>query len=181
MKKITAFFLGIFALSVFAFDNDVHAAKQIGKPEAPIGFDEEGGENDTSMVNLKITKISDYPMLQPYTYPTMSIMGAGEWDLIGDETFRNNTSIYNSGGGNLRLVINQPTNGGLFPTNYMYNLKEDDPLWQATIDSFYLPGQGIFEVEFNVSGFVDGDNNKAEVFLQKLNMTSTDVYVQFWD
>lgn len=131
---------------------------------------EEDGLNDQSTVNLKITKISDNPI---------SPLGAGTWDPLGYSDFKSSSKVFYSGGGNIKIYITQPAGAG---PDWWYKLYEDDSIDDDLVSSFYLPNQaGTWVVEFNVSSFVDGDNNKAELFLTKLYYPTVTVYTEWWD
>ncbi|MGE9880301.1 hypothetical protein [Bacillus velezensis] len=133
----------------------------------------EDGLNDESSVQPKIRKISDDISL-------FSLLGAGEWDYLGSSTFKTRSKTFYSGGGDLGIQISQPYIGPGF--TWQYKLVEEDPVINDTVSRFTLANQkGTYEVVFNVRSFVDGDNKKAELHLEKLTNPATSVSTKWWD
>lgn len=128
------------------------------------------GENDQSTVNIQIKKVAPF-----------SVMGAGEWDYIGYSSFSSQSKTFYSGGGNVKILIKQPGIGPGF--TWQYKLVEDDPYtFDDTVADFRLPnGAGTYEVTYNVSSFVDGDNKKAELYLKKLTNPTYSVGSEWYD
>lgn len=152
---------------------------------------EKDGINDQSNVDIKITKVSDDPnLISPLetgfsvsslgTKDLISPLGAGEWDYLGYSEFKSQSKTFYSGGGNLRILIAQPYIGPGF--KWLYKLVEEDPVINDTVSTFELPNSsGTYAVDFNVSSFVDGDNNKAELHLNKLTNPTTIVATEWYD
>lgn len=154
----------------------------------------EDGVNDPSTVDLQVRRVLDKPIPELYYLgdeapPTASSlvsasslmpMGAGEWDFLGTSTFKLSSREFLSGGGDLLIFITQPYTG---PSGvWHYRLLEVDPVINDTIASFKNANvPGLYEVKFNVRSFVDGDNGKAEVKLQKLNYATTSVTTEWYD
>ncbi|TXK87138.1 hypothetical protein FVE24_18430, partial [Parageobacillus sp. SY1] len=127
------------------------------------------GINDQSTVNIRITPISD----------SVSILGAGTWDYLGSSTFYVTSQTFYSGGGDLKIIIKQPYIGPGY--KWLYKLVEEDTVLNDTVATFEIPNDGkTYEVVFDVRSFVDGDNGKAELYLEKLTnlqySVSTDWY-----
>ncbi|MFJ5966184.1 hypothetical protein [Bacillus sp. NPDC093026] len=133
----------------------------------------EDGVNDQSSVQLKVRKISnDFDLITP--------MGAGEWDYLGSSTFYRQSKTFYSGGGDLGIQIKQPYIGPGF--TWRYKLVEEDPIFNDDVSYFTLSNQGgTYEVIFNVRSFVDGNNKKAELHLEKLTNPATKVSTKWWD
>ena len=107
-------------------------------------------------------------------------MGAGEWDYLGSSTFYQKSRTFYSGGRDLGIHIKQPYIGPGF--TWMYKLVEEDPVLNDTVSRFTLSNQGgTYEVVFNVRSFVDGDNKKAELHLEKLTNPAYSVSTKWWD
>ncbi|MEC1408960.1 hypothetical protein [Bacillus halotolerans] len=133
----------------------------------------EDGINDPSSVNLRITKISDS------TSP-IGVLGAGEWDYLGSSTFKSQSKTFYSGGGDLRILITHPSTGPGF--KWSYKLVEEDPVMNDTVSSFTLDKSGgTYQLDFDVRGFTDGDNKKAELHLEKLTNPLTSVTSKWYD
>lgn len=176
MKKIlltAGLMLGFFIFS--ANVNSTHAsASEIESPNVENGQIIESTVLKNG-VTREIIKISDDPYAN-----VMMPMGAGVWDLIGDDLFKSRSKTVYSHGGDFKLIIHQYTYSG---TLYMYKLVEEDPLLDLAVDNFTgLKSVGTFEVVYRgISGWVDGTNGTAELHLEKLTYPFDDVYVQFWD
>ncbi|MEK9197052.1 hypothetical protein ACH0B5_17935 [Ureibacillus sp. 179-F W5.1 NHS] len=132
-----------------------------------------------------IRRISDSPSVEManlslksnYNNTGISLLGAGEWDLIGDEFVGSKSSIYPSHGGDYRVTIVQSKFGP-----YLYSLREHDPLLDTTVKNFKFSGAGFYEMIFpDISGYCDGDNGQAEFFIYKSTMQSTKDLITFWD
>jgi hypothetical protein len=139
------------------------------------------GINDESSVNIKITKINKIPQRPNQDNPnTITPLAAGDWDYLGSSTFASQSKVFYSGGGNFKVYIEQPYKGPGF--QWHYKLVEDDPDFDDTVKSFELPNEyGYYQVDFSVGSFVDGDNAKAELYMQKLTNPTTSVYSDWWD
>ncbi|EOR20824.1 MULTISPECIES: hypothetical protein [Bacillales] len=169
----TLFIFGIFILGYSsqanAMTEETNDLEEIDPIVAQDG--DEDGINDQSSVNIQIKKVSDN-LIVPF--------GAGQWDYIGKSSFKTVSKTFYSGGGDLLIYINQPYEGPAF--KWLYKLVEDDPAIDDTVSNFELPNKGgTYEVKFNVRSFVDGDNKKAELRLQKLTMPTTTVDTEWWD
>ncbi|MEG7335490.1 hypothetical protein [Bacillus sp. 0102A] len=189
MKKI--FFVGAIVAGFFvsSFGINSVSAEEIDPIGEKIGSEDgrtdvldpvvakdgpEDGINDQSTVQPKIKKISDNVSL-------FSVLGAGEWDYLGSSTFKTRSKTFYSGGGDLGIQISQPYIGpGI---SWQYKLVEEDPVpFDDTVSRFSLSNQkGTYEVVFDVRSFVDGDNKKAELHLEKLTNPLTSVSTKWWD
>ncbi|WP_445486563.1 hypothetical protein [Niallia sp. 03133] len=185
MKK----FIFITSISFFSFlitsnntfASEVEDSKEeiVKKSEDPVVANDglQDGKNDPSSVNRKITKISDDPY---FLQKQMVTFGANEWDLIGSDFVKTYSKVFYSGGGDLKMYIVQPNVGPGF--RWLYQLMEEDPTIDDNIDNFELPNSpGVYELIWNVRSYVDGDNNKAEIYLKRNSMTTQTVTIEVWD
>ncbi len=187
MKKLFLMSLLLVGSTVFAdgakaAETEVKASSQ--KDSETIYFD----ENQELLItdDVIIRKISDNPIdiklanLSPkynHNYSDIVITGAGEWDLLGDETVGATSGIYPSRGGDYRVVVSQSKFGP-----YLYALKEDSPGISLTVKNFNFSGTGTFEMIFrDISGYCDGSDGLAEFYIFKSTMQSTKDYISFWD
>lgn len=186
-------FLGfLLAGGSFLFYNDAEAAELSNSTEEQQGEQSEVEtiyftEDQDILItdDVIIRRISDTPSVEMaklslksnYINTGISVLGAGEWDLIGDEFVGGRSSIYPSHGGDYRVVVNQSKYGP-----YLYSLKEQDTYFNTNVKSFDFSGAGVYEMIFpNISGYCDGDDGLAEFFIHKSTMTSTADYISFWD
>lgn len=136
-------------------------------------------ETEHPIIVPKIGKVSDYIN---YFNNIIVPFGAGEWDYLGSSTsstFKSKSKIFNSGGGDLLIHITQPISGS---AKWLYKLYEEDTAWDWEISSFELPNEaGTFEVIFDVRNAVDGDNNKAKLYLSKLTYPFDSVVTDWYD
>lgn len=201
MKKVLIITSFLLLLGAFSISTNTHASERedngtISKVDISTENSEvldpvvaadgpEDGINDSSTVNFRLIKISDVPIL-PGGYKAtpqlglVSPMGAGEWDKIGNDYFSSRSKTFYSGGGDLMIEITQFRNGN--GTKWLYKLMEEDPVWNDTVKSFELPQEkGTWIMKFDVRTWVDGDNNKAELYLEKLTYPLDDVYTVWYD
>ncbi|WP_312475271.1 hypothetical protein [Neobacillus sp.] len=186
MKKILftvgfLFVFGVFVINV----NSTHASAAEIEPQGTDSqeIDFQNAKNGKIIestvldngVTREIIKISDDPNAN-----VIMPMGAGVWDLIGDDLFKSRSKTVYSHGGDFKLVIHQYKYNG---TLYMYKLVEEDPLLDFAVDNFTGPKSvGTFEVVYRgIDGWTDGSDGLAELHLAKLTYPFDDVYVQFWD
>ncbi|MDP1420380.1 hypothetical protein Q8G35_18820 [Peribacillus simplex] len=173
------FVFGLF-LSNFSIHANAMDAEMIVPKEGP---EEEGGINDQSSVDIKITKISDVKITKisddVLLNNVMSTQSAG-WNYIGYDAFYGTSKTFYSGGGNLRILIAQPYTGPSI--RWLYKLVEEDPLATQTVKPFELPNSsGTYTIDFNVDSYKDGDNNKAELRLLKLTVPASQVATEWYD
>lgn len=145
------------------------------KPEIEMLNDgESDGENNTEEITVTVNKISDKAIPVPE--------GSGEWDYIGHDRFTHFSANFNSGGGNVKFVLTQHYNTS---QNQQYSIREyDESNTDETLSAFSIPGyEGTWEVIISgVSNFVDGDNGKAELYVEKTNyIDTTSADVEVWD
>ncbi|EGE1848817.1 hypothetical protein DL988_23865, partial [Shigella flexneri] len=178
MKNLLVIVGALFIFGIFSLGYSSHANAMIEEKNTDIEATmdpivaqdgDEDGINDQSSVNIQIKKISNN-LIIPF--------GAGKWDYIGKSSFKTVSKTFNSGGGDLVIYIDQPYVGPGF--KWLYKLVEDDPVADDTVSNFELSNSGgTYEVKFDVRTFVDGDNKKAELRLQKLTMPTTTVNTEW--
>lgn len=145
------------------------------KPEKIVYNDGENeGQNNSEEVSVTVKKISDKPIPMP--------SGEGEWDYLGHDRFTHYSINFHSGGGNMKFHLSQSTATSQYQT---YAVREyDETNSDETLFTFSLPGStGTWEIIISgVSNFVDGDNGKAEIYLEKTNYIDQ-IYaeVDVWD
>lgn len=65
---------------------------------------------------------------------------------------------------------------------WLYKFVEEDNTFNNTVASFKLPNdEETYAVTFDVRSFVDGDNGKAELHLEKLINPLHSVYAEWYD
>ncbi|QCR33733.1 hypothetical protein [Lysinibacillus sp. SGAir0095] len=192
MRKL---FLGFLLMGgSFLFYDEVDAAElsnsteeqQVAQTEAEVETIYFTEDQDILITDdVIIRRLSDSPSVEManlslkrnYINTGISLLGAGEWDLIGDEFVGSKSSIYPSHGGDYRVSLVQSKYGP-----YLYSLREHDTLIDTTVKNFNFSGAGVFEMIFpNISGYCDGDDGLAEFFIYKSTMQSTADYISFWD
>jgi hypothetical protein len=96
---------------------------------------------------------------------TSAFAAAGSWDYLGSKNFYyssnaagNITDYVNSGGGNFKVCSNTLVTNLVVLYEYDPGSGNDDKIGYA-----YLGGGGDCEI-FSVGKYVDGDNNKAEIY-----------------
>lgn len=197
MKKllfIAGFVLSFSALSP-AFSIEASEMEPVNdepiQTEIELEVEEEGdGVNDPSTVDIQVTRISDENLLNtgqesPTSYLANQLIttyGAGEWDSLGSSTFKSNSKVFYSGGGNIKIHIYQPYIGSNF--SWKYQLREQDPMFHDTIKSWEHPNKsGTYEVILSVGSYVDdnGQAGKAELYVKKLTVATTSVTSYWWD
>jgi hypothetical protein len=108
--------------------------------------------------------------------------GAGTWDYLTYDYINTEKSIIvNSGGGDFMFIITQPNIGPGF--SWMYKVYEDDGAVGDDTVGYYSLGnysdpQAII---IDARPFVDGDNNKAEFYIEKTTVPTRSVLVEFYD
>ncbi|WP_146553234.1 hypothetical protein [Rummeliibacillus sp. SL167] len=192
-KKILVFVLS-FAIFIGMNTNNAYAStnndsvEEDNLKETPNNVNLEKGEinKNIPLAKTQIRKISDDPNYlkkQKFNFfgNTITPFGAGQWDYIGEDTFKSQSKIFHSGGGDLMIYIEQPY-GGLLGSKWWYKLYEKSPTWESVVSSFYLENEaGAYEVVFDVRDWVDGDNKKAELYLSKLFYPTESVYTIWLD
>ena len=177
MKKILLIAGLMLVFGVFSVNiNSTHAsASEIDSPNVENGQIIESTVLEDG-VTREIIKISDDPYAKIITP-----MGAGVWDLIGEDLFKSRSKTVYSHGGDFKVVIHQYKY--ISGVIYMYKLVEEDPLLELAVDNFNGPKSvGTFEVIYRgINGWVDGDDGTAELHLEKLTYPFDNVYVEFWD
>ena len=163
-------------LSGFLFSNQVEAAEIKEEPKA-IEFKFDGTTDEIIKENIIVRELQHNPHV---FNERVSIMGAGVWDYLGESTFSIESSVFPSNGGDYMVSLIHPKDK---KAKFIYELKEQDPLWSSTVERFTIEGPGeYYEVEFRgISGWLDGDDNQAEFFLSKLAPSFTTVSAGFWD
>lgn len=192
MKK---FLLGLLlAGSSFVFYDEVYASEvsntegQSVEQEEPETIHFNGDDGILITDKFIIRKISDLPTndfddildLSPklnYSQNGLVTLGAGKWDLIGDEFVKQTSSIYPSHGGDYRISFVQSKYGP-----YLYSLRESDGSLYDVVENFHVTGAGNYEwVWRDISSYCDGADGLAEFYIYKSTMTSTADYISFWD
>lgn len=111
--------------------------------------------------------------------------GPGEWDAIGyAQSIRIPTNGYattqtvSSGGGNIKIRISNAS-----PENvYRVWLYEKDDNGYDHVVNYAKYGYGDYEITWDVSGFTDGSDGKAEIFAHiGYGSVEDDVTIQFFD
>lgn len=190
MKKILLF--SVLLTGSLVFNDAAHAEELSGVNEQSVDQKEQeiiyfdGNQGDVLITDdVIIYKVSDVPLIplpsltasKNYTENEMGILGAGEWDRLGDEAVGRESGIYPSYGGDYKVTVVQSQYGP-----YLYALIEDDPITDITVRNFSFSKAGVYDMVFeDISGYVDGDNNQAEFFIRKSTMTSTYDYISFFD
>lgn len=83
----------------------------------------------------------------------------------------------------MKIYIDVPSQSFLQP-NYRLELNEDDGnSFDDQVDIFTLPREGgVYRMDFSgISSFVDGANNKAELYLQSMLYKDVSKNADFWD
>lgn len=114
--------------------------------------------------------------------PQFTIFGAGEWDYITYDYINTGASkIVSSYGGDFMFLIDQPYIGPGF--TWMYKVYEDDgTIGDDVVGTFTLANHGDPQSAIvNARNYIDGDNNKAEFYIQKMTVPTQQVYVEFYD
>lgn len=151
-----------------------------------VNLSEDEIDKDTPLAKTEVRKITDDPNYlkkQQFNFFSNSItpFGAGKWDEIGESTFKFQSKTMYSGGGDLLIYFEQPY-GGFGGPKWWYKLYEEDSPLEQVVSSFELPNQaGSYEMRFDARGWVDGDNNKAELHLVKLYYPTDSVYTLWLD
>ncbi|WP_042475489.1 hypothetical protein [Bacillus ndiopicus] len=175
MKK--SLFLGTFLSFGLLFSTQVNASEQDLSEEIEIKASEfifDGTQKEIEIGNITVRALDYNPQIFSNR---ISILGAGVWDYLGDDVFSGESRVFPSAGGDYMVNLIHPTK-----EMYLYQLKERDDLWDTTVEPFKVSGELYYEVVFrNISGWVDGDNNKAEFFVNKLAPAFTKVTAGFWD
>lgn len=136
---------------------------------------------DVEPVEPKVTKLSDNPNDIRF-FNLVEPLGAGVWDEIGQDTFYISSKVFYSGGGNVKVRFSQPY-GGKFGPKWEYIMYEQSPVIDRVVGKTKLDneGPGVYDIVYDVRGFVDGSNNKAELFLTKINYPTYIVFTKWWD
>ncbi|TCW41679.1 hypothetical protein EDC32_1011346 [Laceyella sacchari] len=101
-----------------------------------------------------------------------STYGPGEWDYVGSSTFTYSSAYAYSGGGDFMVCLAS----GPSTTYYLY---EYDPNNADEFVGYVYLSAGQCGVFRGIGGYVDGDNKKAEFYVEKdVGGTAT---VDFWD
>ncbi|CDQ40823.1 MULTISPECIES: hypothetical protein [Virgibacillus] len=95
------------------------------------------------------------------------------WDYVGYSIFFNTTGIAESTGGDFKYCLDAGPSG-------WYKLWEDDPVGDDFVGERYL-SHGECAIFRNIGGFVDGSNNEAEFYVQKIHSTNVKSYMIFYD
>ncbi|MGE7921219.1 hypothetical protein ACQKM9_20105 [Viridibacillus sp. NPDC093762] len=189
MNKLLSGIALLSLTTLLTFNNDTALANtentepvKINQTDRPNDLNT-GDNNENTDALVSIRKISDDPnyLKKQYPFGLISPLGAGQWDYLGESTFKTQSSTFNSGGGDLLIYIEQPY-GGFGGPKWWYKLYEEDPGWDSVVSDFELDNKaGTYEMIFNVRDWVDGDNNKAELHLSKLYYPTTSVYTIWLD
>jgi hypothetical protein len=92
--------------------------------------------------------------------PTTAFAGSSSETIQLYESDWDTSLIYNSAGGNFIVRMSNVTAGNPYEVKlYEY---DGSPTSDDYIKTIYLTGNG--DAVFNVSGYVDGTNNKAEIY-----------------
>ncbi|SDW31472.1 hypothetical protein SAMN05444487_102231 [Marininema mesophilum] len=92
------------------------------------------------------------------------------WDYIGSSTFTDQSSVAKSSGGSFKFTFKSASTA----VNGTYWLWEEDPDGFQYVGKVTVKDGGGGEF-YNVGGFVDGSNNRAEFVLTKDNSQQTTV------
>ncbi|MYL57575.1 hypothetical protein GLW20_08650 [Virgibacillus halodenitrificans] len=182
MKKITSF-VGSLLLILF-FGVSVSAEESLDKVyiDSEETFTIEPGKEyilDNGIIITPLDKdVADKLVGKNKSSQEYGTFGAGEWDLLGTSTFKTTSKVFNSGGGDLVIYFDHPAWHRIVP--YRYALREKDGPIYTTLANFKLEG-GYVPLQFNVRGYTDGDNRKAELYLYKFNYITKAVWTQWYD
>ncbi|MFJ7186017.1 hypothetical protein [Lysinibacillus xylanilyticus] len=182
MKK--SLFSGILLASSFLlFNNDVSAAEQSTSTDQPS---DESTENivyfDLDTQDLLVTDDVIIRKIDPSSNtslnPDISLLGNGVWDLLGYETVFSKSSIWQSEGGDFKVVIEQNDYGPVF-----YQLKEEDTSTSQSVGSQqHISGTGMAEIVYrDITSYVDGDDKLAEFYMTKLTHKNNGYFMAFYD
>lgn len=177
MRKVGVYLLMFLLLSSFAMPVFADSAE----PNIHYEAKEVRDLPESKMLVPKITKISDDADILKKTRDQSLFLpfGPGEWDYLGSSMFKTKSKTFYSGGGDLRIYIGIPKSGS---AKWLFKLYEEDPGWNWTISSFELPNStGTYSVDFDVRGWTDGDNGKAELHLNKLTYPLDYVTTDWFD
>lgn len=125
-------------------------------------------ENRKGGMGMKKFKMSVAALVVALLVPSSTIAyGTGDWDDLGEHTFTDESKIFYSGGGDLKVCLSEDSQHGL------YDLYEEDPfnpddLVEKNVGYYGLPSNGwdsngchIFR---DIGGFVD--DGQAEFYLK---------------
>ncbi|RAS86423.1 hypothetical protein [Priestia endophytica] len=105
----------------------------------------------------------------------MITTGAGEWDYIDSDIFSHESKIFPSGGGDIKICLSSSPSEG-----YYYLYEEDSFASDDYIGKVYL--KDMFDCKvFNVHGYVDGNNNQAEIYVSKSPNDGQTAKIDFYD
>jgi len=103
----------------------------------------------------------------------------GKWDPLGSETVFSKSSVYYSDGGSFMVDVSQTDYGPVF-----YQLKEyDETNADDSVGSpISVSGKKSINLTYrDLSRYCDGDNGKAEFYMEKLTHTSSGYLMAFYD
>jgi hypothetical protein len=108
--------------------------------------------------------------------PDVQPLTNGVWDPLGSETVYAESSVYSSDGGSFWVSVSQTDYGPVF-----YQLKEQDPYVNDNVgNTISVSGSKSVNLTYrNIS--VDGDNNRAELYMKKLSHTGKGYLMSFYD
>lgn len=123
---------------------------------------------------MRLKRISTVVMAFIFTLmvPFSVSAGPGEWDYLGYDDFTYSSKTFYSGGGNFKFCI---TSG---PTGWYYLYEDDATNADEWIGHWYLNAGSCVTV-YDIGGYVDGDNKKAEFQIRK--SFSGSARVAAWD
>ncbi|MUK86825.1 hypothetical protein GMD78_00210 [Ornithinibacillus sp. L9] len=103
----------------------------------------------------------------------------GQWDYIGGSLFTNESHIFHSTGGDIRIDIFIDHFPSSLAIPYVFQLREQDTFSSYLVKQIEIKEHRRWEV--SVRGLNDGSNGKSELFLRKLTYPSRSVYTEWYD
>ncbi|MCQ6562835.1 hypothetical protein [Paenibacillus mendelii] len=110
-------------------------------------------------------------------------MGAGEWDYLGQRSTsssENPSNYVHSGGGDFKYkVVSGPSGGAWYQLREYDPNNADDIITDPNGYSYFYLYTGDTLIYRGISGAIDGDNKKAELYVKE--SFSGSAQVQYWD
>lgn len=103
----------------------------------------------------------------------------GVWDYIGSSTFKKESSIFHSTGGDVLIDIYLNPVPSALGSPYVIQLREKDTYLSSLVAQIEIKKSSSWKV--SVRGWNDGDNNLSELFLRKLSYTGNYTESDWYD
>lgn len=113
-------------------------------------------------MRLKVISAACLMSLFTLITPFSSVFaGAGEWDKLGTYTYLYSSKPVYSGGGDFKVCLS--SNQSFSLTIHLYEDDAGDNPDEYVGANYFSPGE--CHVFSGISKYIDGDNNKAELYL----------------